>query len=124
VWSGYRHAPDARLELDLASDTEWTLGVDGGPKRPIKVTAGGWNSDQQEPPIPSVAAKDHVVYERTISIPPEAGGQAVKILFGGCNYGAEVFLDEMKVGEHHAPMTPLWPISPASPEQRARTSLR
>ena len=30
----------------------------------------------------------------------------VKVLFGGCNYGAEVLLDGRKVAEHNAPMTP------------------
>ena len=39
-------------------------------------------------------------------IPAEAKGQVVKILFGGCNYGAEVYLDDQKITEHHATMTP------------------
>jgi len=105
-WVAYRYAPDALREIDLASDTDWTLSVDGGALRPIKVTAGGWNSDQQEPQIPSAEVKDYVVYERAITIPAEAKGQVVKILFGGCNHGAEVYLDDKKVAEHHAPMTP------------------
>jgi len=105
-WSAYRYAPDALREMDLASDTDWTLSVDGGMPRPIKVTAGGWNSDQQEPQIPSASVKDYATYERQITIPAEAKGQVVKILFGGCNNGAEVFLDEQKVAEHHAAMTP------------------
>ena len=102
----YRYAPDALRELDLASDTDWTLSVDGSAPRPIKVTAGGWNSDQQDPQISSAAVKDYAVYERAITIPDEAKGQVVKILFGGCNYGAEVYLDNQKITEHHAPMTP------------------
>ena len=89
-WVSYRYAPDALREMDLASDKDWTLSIDGGAPRPIKVTAGGWNSDQQEPRIPSAAVKDCAVYERAITIPAEANGQVVKILFGGCNYGAEV----------------------------------
>ena len=68
-WGNYRFAPDALREIDLASDTAWTLSVDNGPPRPIKVTAGGWNSDQQTPPIPSDAAKDHVVYRRRSRFP-------------------------------------------------------
>ena len=80
--------------------------IDGGAPRPIKVTAGGWNSDQQSPQIPSADVKDCAIYERSITIPAEAKGQVVKILFGGCNYGAEVFLDDQKITEHHAPMTP------------------
>ena len=57
-WAAYRYAPDALREIDLASDKDWTLSVDGGAPRPIKVTAGGWNSDQQEPQIPSADVKD------------------------------------------------------------------
>lgn len=105
-WSRYRFAPDAIQEIDLASDTAWTLSVDDRPARPIKVTAGGWNSDRQEPEIRVDAVKDHVVYQRPIAIPAAAKGNVVKLLFGGCNYGAEVWLDEQKVGEHHGPMTP------------------
>ncbi|MEI8235223.1 MAG: sugar-binding domain-containing protein [Verrucomicrobiota bacterium] len=105
-WAAYRYAPDALRELDFASDKDWTLSVDGGAPRPIKVTAGGWNSDQQEPQIPSADVKDYAIYERQITIPAEAKGQVVKILFGGCNYGAEVYLDDQKITEHHAPMTP------------------
>jgi len=105
-WLSYRYAPDALKEVDLASNTDWTLSVDGGRPRPIKVTAGGWNSDQQSPQIPSAEVKDYVVYERSITIPAEAKDQVVKLLFGGCNYGAEVYLNEQKIAEHHATMTP------------------
>ncbi|MGD0091129.1 MAG: sugar-binding domain-containing protein [Planctomycetota bacterium] len=105
-WAGYRFAPDALVENDLSSDTDWTLSLDGGAPRPIKVTAGGWNSDRQQPQIPSAAVRDNAVYERSITIPETAKGQTVKILFGGCNYGAEVWLDGHKIVEHHAPMTP------------------
>ena len=130
-WANYRFAPDAIAEIDLASDTAWTLSAGPekrtGPEpvqasqqqkrggevpvpfsgtRPIKVTAGGWNSDQQAPQIPSDAVKDHVIYQRQIEIPAEAKDCAVKVLFGGCNYGAEVWLDDKRVGEHHGPMTP------------------
>ena len=61
-------------EIDLASDTAWTVSVDGGPRRPIKVTGGGWNSDQQDPPIGTGDVKDHVTYERIITIPADAAG--------------------------------------------------
>jgi len=105
-WAGYRFAPDALEEIDLGSDTEWTLSIDGGAPRPIKVTGGGWNSDQQSPPIASDGVKDCAAYERTIAIPAGAEGRVVKVLFGACNYGAEVFLDDRKVTEHNAPMTP------------------
>jgi hypothetical protein len=105
-WANYRFAPDALLEIDLASATAWTLSIDGGPARPIKVTAGGWNSDQQTPQIETGAVKDHVIYRRKITIPKEASGNVVKILFGGCTYGAEVFVDDRKVCEHHGAQLP------------------
>jgi len=95
-----------QAEVDLASDTAWTLRADDGPARPIKVTAGGWNSDRQQPQIPAAAVQDHVTYERQINIPDAARNQTVKVLFGGCNYGAEVWLDDRQVAEHVAPMTP------------------
>lgn len=98
--------PSEILETDLASDSAWTLSIDEGAPRPIKVTAGGWNSDQQTPQIPTAAVKDHVVYTRQITLPSTAAGHATKILFGACNYGAEVYLDGRKIAEHHAPMTP------------------
>ena len=37
-----RYAPDALWEMDLASDTAWTLSINGGAPRPIKVATGGW----------------------------------------------------------------------------------
>ena len=98
---------NALKEIDLASDTAWTLSIDGNsPARPIRVPGGGWNSDRQQPQIPSASVKDHVVYERELVVPAAARGKVVKVEFGGCNYGAEVFLDDRKVAEHHAPMTP------------------
>jgi hypothetical protein len=90
-------------EIDLASDTAWTLSIDGGEPRPIRVPAGGWNSDRQSPRInEDTDVKDHVVYRRAITIPPEAAGQVVALSFGAVNYGAEVFLDDQKVGDHDA----------------------
>jgi beta-galactosidase/beta-glucuronidase len=105
-WASYRFAPDALQEIDLTSDAPWTLSADDGLERPILVTGGGWNSDRQNPPIPSAAVKDHVLYKRKIHIPAAAKDRVVKLLFGGCNYGAEVYLDDRKVAEHHGPMTP------------------
>ena len=99
-------AAGERTGINLASDTAWTLRCDDGPARPIKVPGGGWNSDQQTPPIPSAAVKDHAVYERRIAIPAEAQGRTVRVRFGGCNYGAEVWLDDTKVVDHAGPMTP------------------
>lgn len=105
-WAAYRFAPDASVEIDLAGDTGWTLAIDDGAKRPIKVPAGGWNSDRQEPQIPNKAVDDHVTYERTLDIPASAKDQAVKLHVGGCNFGAEVWIGERKIMTHYAPMTP------------------
>ncbi len=102
--AAYRYAPDALWEMDLASDTAWTLSIDGGRPRPIKVPGGGWNSDLQTPPIQVLKdVKDFVLYERKLVMPAEAAGQAVELRFGAVNYGCEVFLDGKKVGEHHGP---------------------
>ncbi len=69
--------------MDLASDTAWSLQIDGGKPRPIKVPGGGWNSDFQSPRIPTMeGVKDHVVYQRVIDVPRVTDGQITKILFG------------------------------------------
>jgi acetyl esterase/lipase len=98
--------PGEIKEIDLASDTAWKLRCDDGTPRPIKVPGGGWNSEQQSPRILSAAVRDHVVYERQIAIPAEAKDKTVKVLLGGCNYGAEVWLDDRKITDHIGPMTP------------------
>ena len=106
-WAAYRYAPDALREMDLASDTDWTLSVDGGAPRPIKVPGGGWNSDQQEPRIDkNKDVKDHVIYERSIKLPDYKSGQVVKLLFGAVNHGAEVYINDKLVATHAGPMTP------------------
>lgn len=107
-WSDYRFAPDALREIDLASDTAWTLSIDGGTERPIKVPAGGWNSERQEPRIDTWSGvQDHVVYRRQLAIPADAAGKCVKLLLGSVNFGAEILIDGKKVGEHVGCMTPL-----------------
>lgn len=99
--------PGALSVSDLASDTDWTLRLDDGLARPIKVPGGGWNSDLQSPPIQVMReVKDFVRYERTITVPASAQGQAVQLRFGAVAHGCEVFLDGKKVGEHHGPQVP------------------
>ena len=94
-------------ETDLASDTAWTLRCDDGPARPIKVPGGGWNSDQQSPPIQAMKdVKDFVLYERKLTIPADAADQVTLLKFGAVAHGCEVFLDGKKVGEHHGPQVP------------------
>jgi len=96
--------PAAAAGIDLASDTAWSLSLDGGPPRAIKVPGGGWNSDQQQPRIDSMSGvNDFCTYERKLTIPLELPQQAVKLCFGAVTYGCEVFLDGKKVGEHHGP---------------------
>ena len=82
------------VSLDLASETESKLSVDGGQSRAIKVPFWGWNSDRQSPRISETTdVKDHVVYSRSIQIPAEAEGQVTKLVFGAVNYGADILLD-------------------------------
>ena len=97
----------ALAEVDLASDTAWTLSIDGGAVRPIKVPGRGWNSDLQEPRIDSMSGvKDFVVYSRTITIPKKEGGQVTQLRCGAVAHGCEVYLDGKKVGEHQGPQVP------------------
>ena len=96
--------PGALEAVDLASDTDWTIALDDGKPRPIKVPGGGWNSDLQTPRIQVMReVKDFVRYERKITVPASAAGQAVKLKFGAVAHGCEMFLDGKKVGEHHGP---------------------
>ncbi len=110
-------------QIDLASDTAWTLSIDGGAPRRIKVPGGGYNSDQQDPPLIEMsvptgfhddpgrqAVKDHVVYERSITVPRVSDRQVTLLEFGAVNHGAEVFvLDAGKanlVATHVGPLVP------------------
>lgn len=94
-------------EIDLASDSAWTLRCDDGPARPIKVPGGGWSSDQQSPQIQVMKdVRDFVMYDRKITIPAIYPEQAVRLCFGAVAHGREVFLDGKQVGEHHGPQVP------------------
>ncbi len=99
---------DPIKEIDLASDTAWTLSIDDNPQaRPIKVPGGGWNSDRQQPRIDRLTGvDDYVVYQRTIEIPDVRPDQVTKLKFGAVNYGAEVYLEEKLLGTHAGPLTP------------------
>ena len=91
------------VAVDLASDTAWTLAVDDGPVRGIRVPGGGYNSDLQEKPwIAQDSVKDHVVYRRSLTIPAEAAGRATLLSFGAVNCGAEVALLD---GDRVVPVT-------------------
>ncbi len=88
-------------EINLGSDSEWTISLDGGEKRPVIVPGGGWNSDLQTPLIHTMSdVTDHVIYERMIEIPLNLRNRIIKIQFGAVNYGAEVYIDGKKVGDH------------------------
>jgi hypothetical protein len=99
------------VEQDLASDTAWTISVADGPFRPIVVPGGAWTSDQQLPQgLPRGRAwellPDHVVYRRNINIPDGAADRVIKILFGGVNHGAEVYINDKVVTTHVGPQMP------------------
>lgn len=110
--------PGALSEINLASDQEWTLTIDDGPARGIKVPGGGFNSDQQDPPWIEMCGdgkgqrmvKDHVTYQRLITIPKSARGNGVLLEFGAVNHGAEVYLvdgnKETLVATHIGPHMP------------------
>lgn len=91
--------------IDLASAQAWTLSVDDGPTRGIIVPGGGYNSDQQAPPWIEMCGdgngqrrvKDHVVYQRKLTIPQRADGQAILLEVGAVNHGAEVYLVDGKI---------------------------
>lgn len=95
------------VEVDLASDTAWTLSIDGGVPRSIKVPGGGWNSDLQSPTIDKwYGVNEYVLYQRSITIPNQSATQVTKILFGAVNFGAEVYLNDTLVAAHHGAMMP------------------
>lgn len=105
-------ASDGALQVaDLASDTAWTVSIDDGAARPIRVPGGGYNSDRQDKPwIDQESVKDHVVYQRSITIPKVREGQVTLVEFGAVNFGADVSLvdggREVPVGSHHGPLMP------------------
>jgi len=88
---------DPLKEVDLASDTDWTLSIDGGAKRPIKVPAGGYASELQNPIIVTDDVKDYATYERKITIPNVSPTQVTRLEFGAVNYAFDLFLDGMQV---------------------------
>ena len=97
--------------IDLASDTAWTLSVDGSSPRPIKVPGGGYNSDLQDQPwIPLDSVKKVALYQRTFIAPPLSSGEVLILEFGAVNYGAAVYLvdatTEKLVATHEGPMMP------------------
>ena len=108
------------LEQDLASDTAWTISVADGPVRPIVVPGGSWTPDQQPPQAAQTAPPagglprgrawellpDHVVYQRSIAIPNGGPDRVIKILFGGVNHGAEVYINDKLVTTHVGPQMP------------------
>ena len=97
----------ALADIDLASDTVWTLRADNGTARPIKVPGGGWNSDWQEPRIDTMTGvNDYVLYERKLVVPAIVDNQVTKISFGAVNYGADVFVNDKLMGSHAGSMTP------------------
>ena len=108
----------AMANIDLASGQAWTLSIDDGPAREIIVPGGGFNSDRQALPRIEMcgdgtgkrAVKDHVVYQRKLTIPKNAAGHAIVLELGAVNHGAEVYLvdgsKETLVATHIGPNMP------------------
>lgn len=122
--SGPATTSTALESADLASDTAWTISLDDGPARKIKVPSGGYNSDRQDAPLIAMCVDpgysvsktgyrdvlDHATYKRQIRIPKVRDDQVTLIEFGAVNHGAEVFLSdgttEKRVGAHAGPLMP------------------
>jgi hypothetical protein len=101
-------APLAALDLsDERAGGAWTLSVDGGAPRPIRVPLGGYSSDLQEPPFldPGGVATS-VVYARQFAAPAARAGSVLHLAFGAVNHGARVALNGEEVGFHLGPMMP------------------
>ena len=112
-------AQPAVQEIDLGSDTAWQLNINGGDWRPIKVPAGGWNSDRQNPTLDFYQRSKtkidrmrghpdfkYAEYRREIEIPASASGAVSLIRFGAVNYVAEVCIDGVLVATHRGAMMP------------------
>lgn len=105
--SGITVSANPITEVDLASDTAWTLSIDETYSyRQIKVPGGGWDSEEQSPRISRSAVSDHVWYKRDITIPNNSPTQVTKILFGAVNYSAEIYIGSTLVASHVGVMTP------------------
>jgi hypothetical protein len=93
--------------VNLSSDKDWTMQIDGvGRWIKVKVPYGGWNSDKQYTMLDeNKDVKDYVIYKRKIVAPINIEGKVVKLHFGAVNFGAEIYVDNVLVGEHHSNFT-------------------
>ena len=100
--------PSATLDLsDERGDGAWTLAVDGGSPRAIRVPGGGYSSDFQEPPfVDQNSVASSVVYRRQFTAPAAREGTVLHLAFGAVNHGARVALNGVEVGSHLGPMMP------------------
>ncbi len=69
----------------------------------VKPTMKQYNRNQPDRPV---VVMDHVTYRRELTIPKAWAGRVIRLEFGGVNYGAEIFLDGKKAGEHAGPNMP------------------
>lgn len=100
-------APLSSIDLsDEAGDGAWSLTVDGGTPRGIRVPSGGFSSDFQEPPFLDQNKISTVVYARQFSAPALRPGSIFQIAFGSVNHGAIVSINGVEVGAHFGPMMP------------------
>lgn len=104
------HAPaicQERTVIDLASESDWTMQIDGtGEWFNVKVPYGGWNSDRQYKLLDeNMDVKDYVTYKREVKAPSGIDKSIVKLCFGAVNFGAEVYVDDVMVCQHHSTFT-------------------
>ncbi len=82
---------EAKLQLDRR----------GG--APIKPALTLYNQQQPDRPV---IVLDNVMYRRDVNIPAAWAGRVIQLEFGAVNFGAEIFFDGKKVGEHAGPLMP------------------
>ena len=78
---------------DLASSSAWTVSVDGGGSQTVTVPG-------------NTRMSDNAVFRRSITIPASAANNVVKVLFGGVNYGCDVYLGTTLIASHKNLMLP------------------
>ena len=79
--------------IDLASSSDWTVSIDGGGSQTVTVPG-------------NTRISDNAVFRRSITIPASAAGKVVKVLFGGVNYGCDVYLGATLITSHKNLMLP------------------
>jgi len=89
-------------KVNLASDKEWLLSINGGKSwKGVIVPGGGCNSDMQPNRVSEIEIDTNtMIYRRSITIPKVLPGQVSKIMFGAVNFGADIYIGGDKKAGH------------------------